>query len=94
MVSSKSGSKPAGYQSVRNRKKPTTDYENSSRTGEIIESNDRGNIEVMTAKEVAGLLQVSTWSVYELVKCGEIPHFKVGRSVRFVRGEVVGWMLG
>lgn len=39
--------------------------------------------EIMTAKQVAELLKVSVWSVYELVKRGQLQAFKVGRKIRF-----------
>jgi excisionase family DNA binding protein len=93
MVSSSVKRQSANHKQVRNKKLPSTDYEASSRNVETTKYSNRENIEVMTVGEVAELLQVSTWSVYELVKSGELPHFKVGRSVRFVRGEIVGWML-
>ena len=47
--------------------------------------------EIMTAAEVAILLRVSRWSVYEMVKMRQIPHFKIGRSVRFKRSELMEW---
>jgi excisionase family DNA binding protein len=93
MVSGTHRSQSAIYKQIRNRKQPTTDYEASSRNSAVTEYNDRGDIEVIKAGDVAELLQVSTWMVYELVKSGELPHFKVGRSVRFIKGEVVRWML-
>lgn len=93
MVSGSNRNKSAVYKQIRNRKSKTPEYDYSEGVSETTESNDRGNIEVMTAKSVAELLQVSTWLVYELVKQNEIPHFKVGRSVRFIKSEVVGWML-
>ncbi len=48
-------------------------------------------VEVMTAAEVALLLRVSRWSIYEMVKMRQIPHFKVGRSVRFRRSDLLEW---
>lgn len=75
------------------QRKPTTDYETSSRVINHPEYTDTADIEVMTASDVAKLLKVSTWSVYEMAKRNEIPHFNVGRSVRFVKLEVLRWML-
>ena len=47
----------------------------SESTGSGIESNHRSDIDVMTAQEVADLLRVSRWSVYEMVKRHDIPFF-------------------
>ena len=93
MVSGTHRSQSTVYKQIRNRKQPTTDYEASSRNSTVAEYNYRGDIEVITAKEVSKLLKVSVWMIYELVKSGELPHFKVGRSVRFIKGDVVRWML-
>lgn len=86
-------SKPTNYKQIRNKQLPTKDYESSARNGEVIEYNSRGDIEVITASDVAEMLKISKWMVYELVRRNEIPHFKVGRSVRFIKGEVVRWAL-
>lgn len=67
------------------QRKPTTDYEASSRTVNDTEYTNTSDIEVMNASDVAKLLQISNWMVYELVRRNEIPHFKVGRNVRFIR---------
>lgn len=92
MVSSSHWSKPTIYKPMGVRKSKAKEYDYSQGVGEVTKSEHRGYIEVITAKEVSDLLKVSQWMVYELVKQNEIPHFKVGRSVRFVRGEVVAWM--
>ena len=47
--------------------------------------------EIMTSAEVAILLRVSRWSVYEMVKMRQIPYFKIGRSVRFRHSELIEW---
>ena len=47
--------------------------------------------EIMTAAEVAILLRVSRWSIYEIVKMRQIPYFKIGRSVRFRHSEIIDW---
>lgn len=36
----------------------------------------------VTVAEAARLLGLSAWSVYELIKAGRLPSFKVGRAVR------------
>lgn len=47
--------------------------------------------EILTAAEVALLLRVSRWSIYEMVKMRQIPHFKIGRAVRFRHSEIIAW---
>jgi excisionase family DNA binding protein len=50
--------------------------------------------EILTAKEVAALLKISTRQIYELVKANEIPAIKIRSSVRFRRTDLDGWMAG
>lgn len=42
----------------------------------------------MTVREVAAYLRVTTKTVYELARKGELPSFRVGRSVRFLQAEI------
>jgi len=49
---------------------------------------------IMTAPEVAEMLRVSLWSVYDLARRNEIPHFSVGRCKRFIKSEVLDWAKG
>ncbi len=51
-----------------------------------MQSNARGGF--LTAAEVAGLLRVSTMTVYRLIKGGQLPAVRVGKSYR-VREEDV-----
>lgn len=48
--------------------------------------------EVMTADEVASLLRVSRWHVYELAQSGSIPHVRLGRTLRFSREALRQWI--
>ena len=45
--------------------------------------------ENMTVKEVADFLRVSRQTVYQMVKQGKIPSFRVGTKVRFKRADVL-----
>lgn len=47
---------------------------------------------ILTAVEVAIILKVSKWSIYEMVKINQIPHFKVGRNVRFHIDDLRNWI--
>jgi excisionase family DNA binding protein len=45
---------------------------------------------ILTAAQLAELLQVSRWSVYEMAKAGEIPALRIGSSgVRFRADQVL-----
>lgn len=47
---------------------------------------------LMTADEVAELLQVQTNYVYQLKAQHKIPYHKVGKCLRFLRSEVLEWV--
>ena len=49
--------------------------------------------EVLTAKELSNLLNISKPMIYEQCKQGRIPHFKVGREYRFSVRAIQKWML-
>jgi excisionase family DNA binding protein len=42
----------------------------------------------MTATEVADLLRVPLSTVYDLVRRGELPASRLGRTVRFIRSDI------
>ena len=42
----------------------------------------------LTVAEVAGIMRVSTMTVYRLIKAGDLPATRVGKSFRIVEGEV------
>lgn len=48
--------------------------------------------EIMTVADVAVFLQVSDKAVYHLVAMRRIPHLKLGRSLRFLRSDVLSWL--
>lgn len=48
----------------------------------------RGADDVLTVREVAGLLKVSTATVYAMVERGELEHFRVSNSIRVRRAVV------
>lgn len=49
---------------------------------------------IMTAPEVAELLRISLWSVYDLSRRNEMPHFSVGRCKRFIKSDILNWARG
>ena len=42
----------------------------------------------LTVPEVAKLLRMSRQTIYNMVKAGGIPHFRVGSKVRFNRADL------
>lgn len=42
----------------------------------------------LTVPEVAKLLRMSRQTIYNMVKAGDLPHFRVGTKVRFNRADL------
>lgn len=49
--------------------------------------------EVLTLEELSQLLKVSETTAYTLVRSGEVPGRKVGREWRFVRSQILAWLM-
>lgn len=47
---------------------------------------------LLTADEVAAILQVQTNYIYQLKAQHKIPYHKVGKCLRFLRSEVMEWV--
>jgi excisionase family DNA binding protein len=47
---------------------------------------------LLTAREVADILNVSASTVLDWHECGRLPSFKLGRAVRFRRSEIAEWL--
>lgn len=47
---------------------------------------------LLTVKEVAALLRVSTQTLYKMLEHGEIPAVKVGSQWRFDRERIREWL--
>jgi excisionase family DNA binding protein len=43
---------------------------------------------LLTVREVASLLRVSTWTIYALATRQELPHVRVSNALRFRREDV------
>lgn len=43
--------------------------------------------------EAAVLLGCSDWKVYQMCKSGDLPHYKVGTTIRFTDVNLSKWML-
>jgi excisionase family DNA binding protein len=46
----------------------------------------------MTVEEAAAFLHLSKQTIYRLTSRSEIPHYKQGKRVYFVRGELSEWI--
>ena len=49
-------------------------------------------LKIFTRKEVAAILRLSVRTVDYLVASGQIPHRRIGRSVRFSESALQRWM--
>lgn len=48
--------------------------------------------QIITAPRLAELLSISRQQVYRLVERNLIPHYRIGRSVRFDAAEIREWL--
>ncbi len=51
-----------------------------------------GQNDVMTVSEVADYLRLNPQTVYRKAKAGELPALRIGRAIRFHRGELEQWL--
>lgn len=49
-------------------------------------------VRLLTVSEVAGLLRVSRMTVYRLIKTGELPSFRVGKSYRLREQDIHSYL--
>ena len=45
--------------------------------------------EVLTIEQAAEMLAVSKSTLYRSIRKEEIPHFRIGRSIRFVKSQIL-----
>jgi excisionase family DNA binding protein len=50
--------------------------------------------QILTVRETAKLLRVSTKTIYKKVSRDEIPHKKVGGKIRFLLPVLMEWLKG
>lgn len=48
--------------------------------------------EIMRVKQVSELLEYSIWHVYRLVSQNKIPFHKKGKTLFFMRSEILDWV--
>ncbi len=61
--------------------------------GTVISEADKSE-KFLTVLDVASLLSVRPSTVYQWVSSGEIPHYRLGRIVRFKRKDLEAWVEG
>ena len=47
---------------------------------------------LMTAREAAQALAISPRKLWDLTKHGDIPHVRIGRSVRYAPADLQSWI--
>ena len=47
---------------------------------------------LVNAKTAAAMLSISARSLWSLTNCGEIPHVRIGRSVRYSIDDLHDWI--
>jgi len=55
---------------------------------------DRLQRTLLCVEDVAQMLKVAPQTVYKWVRTGYIPHFKLGKCVRFSQASVLSWLSG
>lgn len=50
--------------------------------------------DVLTVEEAAKLLRLGRQTLYDAIGRGEVPHRKIGKLIRLVRGELLRWASG
>jgi excisionase family DNA binding protein len=55
-------------------------------------SGERREREFLTIDELSEYLNLKRSTLYSLVESGELPHYRVGRLVRFKRDDIDQWM--
>jgi predicted DNA-binding transcriptional regulator AlpA len=56
-------------------------------------TNKRNEIQLLTAKELGVLLNLSKRQIFRLNSCGKIPApIRIGGSVRWAESTIVGWL--
>jgi len=51
-----------------------------------------GESEVLDVREAAQLLKIGRNALYEAVGRGEVPHRRIGRTIRFSRDALLEWL--
>lgn len=52
---------------------------------------NNNNEELLTAKEISAYLSLHLHTIYNWVYARRIPYYKVGKSLRFKKSEILEW---
>lgn len=69
------------------------------KTQVVIEDNnyyreqEHKQIKLLTISELAAYLNIKVKTIYAKVEAGEIPHYRIGRLVRFRLAEIDAWLM-
>jgi len=50
--------------------------------------------EFLTVKQISSYLAVKVSTIYTMVEQRKLPHYRIGRQIRFKRSEIDEWMAG
>jgi excisionase family DNA binding protein len=48
--------------------------------------------DILTVREAAEYLRLSSWSVYKLIRADKVPYQRVGGAIRFSRRALLKWI--
>lgn len=68
----------------------SNDQDKSQRESQMIF--DNSDIELLTKRQVADALKLSVSMINKLLASGELPYRRIGRSIRFVRSEIMAFL--
>jgi len=54
----------------------------------------RSEPEVLTVNEAAAFLRIGRNQLYDAIGRGDVPHQRIGKSIRLHRSALVRWLLG
>lgn len=54
---------------------------------------EKGSMEILSAKELAGYLRINEKKIYKLVQESKIPHLKIGGKIAFTKELIDRWIL-
>jgi len=49
---------------------------------------------LLTISDISEYLSIKTKTIYAKVEAGEIPHYRIGRLIRFRKEEIDDWLIG
>lgn len=47
---------------------------------------------LLRIKDVAQIMGIAPWRLYDLVRQGELPHIRIGKTIRISEAAIQGWI--